>query len=183
MHINAHWTGILMNTIKIVNTREYYSYIHDILRVVLPDLWNHLILHYFHLYSQIGASVSTLKKKSHDVGKTISIPKIIWLVVSTPLKNMNVNWDDDIPNISGKIKNGNQTTNQIIFFIGGMFTIPKWFIFVTLIYPGKLFPWSLDRNPTSFLWYSHIFSSCWWTLMVCMQNNNAGISFCQLIYK
>ena len=24
-----------------------------------------------------------------------------------------VNWDDDIPNISGKIKNGNQTTNQM----------------------------------------------------------------------
>ena len=24
-----------------------------------------------------------------------------------------VNWDDDIPNINGKIKNGNQTTNQI----------------------------------------------------------------------
>ena len=23
-----------------------------------------------------------------------------------------VNWDDEIPNISGKIKNGNQTTNQ-----------------------------------------------------------------------
>ena len=25
-----------------------------------------------------------------------------------------VNWDDEIPNISGNIKNGNQTTNQII---------------------------------------------------------------------
>ena len=32
---------------------------------------------------------------------------------ATPLKNMKVNWDDDIPNIYGKIKNGNQTTNQI----------------------------------------------------------------------
>ena len=32
----------------------------------------------------------------------------------TPLKNMNVNWDDDIPNINGKIKNGNQTTNQTL---------------------------------------------------------------------
>ena len=29
---------------------------------------------------------------------------IIWLVVSTPLKNMKVSWDDDIPNI-WKIKN------------------------------------------------------------------------------
>ena len=27
-----------------------------------------------------------------------------WLVVWTPLKNMKVNWDDEIPNISGKIK-------------------------------------------------------------------------------
>ena len=26
-----------------------------------------------------------------------------------------VNWDDEIPNISGKIKNGNQTTNQKMF--------------------------------------------------------------------
>ena len=34
---------------------------------------------------------------------------------ATPVKNMKVNWDDDIPNINGKIKNGNQTTNQIIF--------------------------------------------------------------------
>ena len=29
-----------------------------------------------------------------------------------PLWKMLVNWDDWIPNISGKIKNGNQTTNQ-----------------------------------------------------------------------
>ena len=28
----------------------------------------------------------------------------IWLVVSNPLKNMKVNWDDDIPNSNGKIK-------------------------------------------------------------------------------
>ena len=32
---------------------------------------------------------------------------------ATPLKNRKVNWDDDIPNINGKIKNGNQTTNQL----------------------------------------------------------------------
>ena len=32
---------------------------------------------------------------------------------ATPLKNMLVSWDDEIPNINGKIqKNGNQTTNQ-----------------------------------------------------------------------
>ena len=28
-----------------------------------------------------------------------------------------VNWDDDIPNINGKIKNGNETTNQIYIYI------------------------------------------------------------------
>ena len=28
-----------------------------------------------------------------------------------------VNWDDEIPNINGKIKNGNQTTNQMVIFI------------------------------------------------------------------
>jgi hypothetical protein len=33
-----------------------------------------------------------------------SVSNIIWLVVSTPLKNMKVSWDDDIPNMMGKIK-------------------------------------------------------------------------------
>ena len=28
-----------------------------------------------------------------------NIKRIIWLVVSTPLKNMKVSWDDEIPNI------------------------------------------------------------------------------------
>ena len=32
---------------------------------------------------------------------------------ATPLKNMNVIWDDEIPNINGKIENGNQTTHQL----------------------------------------------------------------------
>ena len=37
-----------------------------------------------------------------DVGLLILIHTysyLFWLVVSTPLKNMNVNWDDEIPNI------------------------------------------------------------------------------------
>jgi hypothetical protein len=34
-------------------------------------------------------------------------------VVSTPLKNMKVSWDDEIPNINGNIKVMFQTTNQI----------------------------------------------------------------------
>ena len=36
-----------------------------------------------------------------------------WLVVSTPLKNMKVSWDDDIPNIWKVIKAMFQTTKQI----------------------------------------------------------------------
>ena len=40
------------------------------------------------------------------------LQKSIWLVVWTPLKNMKVNWDDEIPNINGKIKLMFQTTNQ-----------------------------------------------------------------------
>ena len=36
----------------------------------------------------------------------------IWLVVEqTPLKNMKVNWDDELPNSDGKIKVF-QTTNK-----------------------------------------------------------------------
>jgi len=37
----------------------------------------------------------------------------IWLVVSVPLKNMKVSWDDDIPNV-WKNKILFQTTNQTI---------------------------------------------------------------------
>ena len=39
-----------------------------------------------------------------------------WWARATPLKNMKVNWDDEIPFIYGTIKNGNQTTNQINIF-------------------------------------------------------------------
>ena len=77
----------------------------------------------------------------YDVGKTIINHPLLggW---ATPLKNMKVSWDDDIPNINGKIENGNQTTNQIInhppnhhfcrwyIFVGGMDTIHShgWFM-------------------------------------------------------
>jgi hypothetical protein len=37
----------------------------------------------------------------------------IWLVVSTPLKNMKVNGKDDIPYMKWKIKAMFETTNQI----------------------------------------------------------------------
>ena len=36
---------------------------------------------------------------------------------ATPLKNMKVNWDDEIPNIWENKIHGNQTTNQLL--IGG----------------------------------------------------------------
>ena len=37
-----------------------------------------------------------------------------WLVVPTPLKNMKVSWDDDIPNIWENKSHVPVTTNQII---------------------------------------------------------------------
>ena len=37
----------------------------------------------------------------------------IWLVVSNPLKNMKVHWDDDIPNIWKHKSHVPVTTNQI----------------------------------------------------------------------
>ena len=44
------------------------------------------------------------------------MPEICHLVGgwATPLKNINVNWDDEQPNINGKMPkiDGNQTTNQ-----------------------------------------------------------------------
>ena len=55
------------------------------------------------------------------MGIYISIPYIsidiidYWLVVSIPLKNMLVSWDDDIPNIWKAIKVMFQTTNQYIY--------------------------------------------------------------------
>ena len=36
-----------------------------------------------------------------------------WWLKNPSEKYEFVNWDDEIPNISGKIKHGNQTTNQI----------------------------------------------------------------------
>ena len=39
--------------------------------------------------------------------------------IPTPLKNdgVKVSWDDDIPNINGKIKAMFQTTNQILYIV------------------------------------------------------------------
>jgi hypothetical protein len=46
---------------------------------------------------------------SHTLGK---YPHLIWLVVSTPLKNMKVSWDYNIPNIWEFIKFMFQTNHQ-----------------------------------------------------------------------
>ena len=37
--------------------------------------------------------------------------------IPTPLKNMKVSWDDDIPNMMGNIKAMFQTTNQHIYVV------------------------------------------------------------------
>ena len=50
-----------------------------------------------------------LRHVSHDSLKDLKY----WLVVSTPLKNMKVSWDDDIPKIWKVIKAMFQPTNQI----------------------------------------------------------------------
>ena len=46
------------------------------------------------------------------------LPHVYWLVVSIPLKNMKVNWDDDIPNIWENKSHVLVTTNQLSFDIG-----------------------------------------------------------------
>jgi hypothetical protein len=40
---------------------------------------------------------------------------IHWLVVSTPLKNMKVSWDDEIPNIWTKIKTYSKPPTSYIY--------------------------------------------------------------------
>ena len=50
---------------------------------------------------------------SHKVVPHMMVLKTGWWFLATPLKNMKVNWDDDRNPLYGKIKNGNQTTNQI----------------------------------------------------------------------
>ena len=74
----------------------------------------------------------------------------VWYLVggwATPLKNMNVNWDDD-SQLNGKIKNGNQTTNQLLYdmfellwsLVGASLTPPFSTIFQT---------WFQDLNSTA----------------------------------
>ena len=56
----------------------------------------------------------------HPMEKNGLISTMVFILVggwATPLKNMKVNWDDEIPNIWENKIHGNQTTNQLL--IGG----------------------------------------------------------------
>ena len=64
---------------------------------------------------------------------------------ATPLKNMKVNWDDEIPNINGKIKLMFQTTNQLLmgkltyhFVAGSSSTIYHWPAWCQVTPAGRL---------------------------------------------
>ena len=56
----------------------------------------------------------------HDGSKYVLLREYLgyWLVVSTPLKNLKVSWDDDIPNIWKVIKFMFQTTLNRVWFRG-----------------------------------------------------------------
>ena len=62
----------------------------------------------------------------------------IWLVVSKPLKNRKVNWDNDIPNI-WKNKKVFQTTNQFWWFT------PLGWITLALTTEWQTIPWTWRR--------------------------------------
>ena len=72
-----------------------------------------------HVLSQISLSINPLNKNWAGSIKLFKLrwwnygsTTVFWLVVQPPLWKILVNWDDEIPNINGNIKNGNQTTNQ-----------------------------------------------------------------------
>ena len=54
--------------------------------------------------------VQTTAQNSSNSPEIIGMKIILVGGWATPLKNMKVNWDDEIPNSHGTIKNGNQTT-------------------------------------------------------------------------
>ena len=112
-------------TLLIVNSLQFAQ----IYRVCLKDLFTHLFAHVFTssfmlltwsrltgmFFDLFKASGQVLGEASHESIHWVILRSYwdhTWLVVSTLLKNMNFNWDDDIPNISGKIKNVYITTNQ-----------------------------------------------------------------------
>ena len=94
-------------------------------RTIEPPFWIHLSASFVgnHGIAELPQDLVETKTGGLRHGGYIAIGiHLIHLILvggwATPLKNMKVNWDDDIPNISGKIKNGNQTTNQKWMEIG-----------------------------------------------------------------
>ena len=54
--------------------------------------------------SSISSQIFLFSSQLFRAIPALKTPQKNWLVVSTPQKNMKVSWDDDIPNIWGKIK-------------------------------------------------------------------------------
>ena len=65
--------------------------------------------------SENGFHILILEKKSLKVSE-FKKKTTFWLVVSIPLKNMKVNWDDVIPNIWKNNPLMFQTSNQLLKF-------------------------------------------------------------------
>ena len=72
--------------------------------------------------------------------------------IPTPLKNMKVRWDDDIPNIWKVIKFMFQTTNQIS-------TVAHWLDIEYKNYYSHLYPTKVDPNTTLFPGFPFTY---WW---------------------
>ena len=133
MYINTHTYIYIHTTIKTIYTNIYIIVIHihhDIVKkmnqpVTLNcsdgarlgaqamkhmslSLWQVVVFHDAEIKQHGEPSVFLVRKKWF-----IYVYIYIWLVVSIPLKNMIVSWDDEIPNLWKVIKAMFQTTNQI----------------------------------------------------------------------
>ena len=118
-----------------------------------------------------------------DLSPRFTNPLGKWLLVggwATPLKNMKVNWDDYKPNINGKIKNGNKTTNQkrSIFDLDTGGFIPRNSLCWTKTPPRWIVPQicglNRGRYPSCFsFWLFHsvaIAGKKWW--IICLLNTS-----------
>ena len=78
----------------------------SVLTMSLPILSNNI--------SQPSVQLTVCELEAMAMASSLIYPLILVGGFWPPLWKMMdfVNWDDDIPNINGKIKNGNQTTNQ-----------------------------------------------------------------------
>ena len=80
-----------------------------------------------------------------------------WLLVSTPLKNMKVSWDAEIPNIWKFIKKNvpnHQPENRI--FLG--LCSPHWLVRYRIMHYVPIPPWWSQRTPT---WNHHVLGERW----------------------